>query len=238
MAPKLWSRLFSNKSQNESKLSPNNTSINDSFDSTINDLLINNQIEENVFKKVSEITSETLINSSTENHHQNQLNTNSSFHQQTNRSIDQKFDRNSVKNTSTLSASSSTTTISSTSTKNSNNLLNSVVNNDSNQWPKVGILLFNSFGQCGYQHLPTAINKKLSSLMSSTKSLNKNNNHCNNNDRFETIICEMIFGSVALNFCAKNSSKMHKLSDDLLMTSFIFQIDFSNGEHKLFIVFF
>jgi hypothetical protein len=226
MAPKLWSKLFSKQTRNETKLSIN-SSINESFDSTKNDYLFNEKVDENfVHKNVNEIKTNLLIN----NNSNEQNNQNS---QSINEEIDPKFIQ--TKRMSTHSVTSTTTTSSSTSSKSklstkTSNSLKTVINNESNQWPKVGILLFNNFGQCGYQYLPTIIQQKLFPIISSKSVHNNCNNSNNNNNSFETIICEMIFGSVALNFCAKNSSKMHKLSDDLFMTSFIFNIDYSNGK--------
>jgi hypothetical protein len=225
MAPKILSKLFSKQTRNETKLSIN-SSINESFDSTKNDFLFNEKVDEKkVYKNVNEFKTNLLIN----NNSNEENNQNSEIKHSINEEIDPKLIQ--TKRMSTLSASSSTT-FSSTSSKSklstkTTNSLKTVTNNESNQWPKVGVLLFNNFGQCGYQYLPTIIQQKLLPIISS-KSV-----HNNYNNSFETIICEMIFGSVALNFCAKNSSKMHKLSDDLFMTSFIFNIDYTNGKYLL-----
>ncbi|XP_054163842.1 uncharacterized protein LOC128961615 [Oppia nitens] len=101
---------------------------------------------------------------------------------------------------------------------------------------KVAVFLMNSSGQCGYQYLPTNICDKVTTIINNNKMNNKYRtiSHNKHNVSIDTIIYEMIFGSVALNSCAKNSSKIHGLSHDLLITSFIFQIDFSNGKivHK------
>ncbi|CAG2168746.1 unnamed protein product [Oppiella nova] len=113
-----------------------------------------------------------------------------------------------------------------------------------NVWPKVGVFLMNSCGQCGYQWLPQTIRHKVLDIITKQHIHHRKHHHNahhhnpdgneDNNRTIESTIYEMIFGSVALNFCAQNSSKIHRLSDDLLMTSFIFQIDFSNGRiiHK------
>ena len=97
-------------------------------------------------------------------------------------------------------------------------------------WPKVAAILLNASGQLGYHYMPASINRKLTALLN-TKTNNKNsNNSYDSNRSVETIISEMIFGSVALNFCARNASKIHRLSDDLYMNSFIVQIDVTNGQ--------
>ena len=225
MAPKIWWKLFSKQRELETKAI--NTSISDSFESRKSDLFINNnQKYETLAKTIPKLTNCDL---------------NQDIIRAINRDliVDQNSYLSSTPSPNVSHSSSFSMANDSMSSRSVKSTANSspkpVANDVESHWPKVGVLLYNSSGQCGYQYLPQTVYKKLSNILNkkiNNKNINNNNSYDNNKRNIETIICEMIFGSVALNFMAKNSSKIHKLTDDLLMTSFIFQIDFSNGMYS------